>query len=135
AKKNLVVLIRIHQKIGVIDFYYERNFMRVFSRYHRKHAKGGSHRVAAAFNSQLHYVFGIEINGVGSKRSSGRMFNTLVNRQNGNISASCQTTGIMYPRKTVQHLIAAVGNSENSVHKIGTRQVQMVFADGFTLMI
>ena len=50
AEKYLVMFIGIGQQFIVVDFYDERDFVGILSGIERKHAKGGSHAIAACFH-------------------------------------------------------------------------------------
>ena len=81
AKHHLIELIRIRQKLVMIDLYDERNLMRVFTRDHSEHAIGRGNSVTTALDGELDDVLRIEIHGVRRERCSGRVLDALIDRQ------------------------------------------------------
>ncbi len=66
----------------MIDFDQERNLVGIFAGDVTQHAKGGSDRVAAAFNGQFNNVFRVKIGRIGGKRGPPAVLNALVDGQN-----------------------------------------------------
>src|SRR5262245_22256597 len=60
-KQNLVVAVRIRQKLVVIELEQEWNLVSVLPCHRSEHTKRCCHCVATALDRQLHNVFGIEI--------------------------------------------------------------------------
>src|SRR3989337_4271961 len=86
SKHDLVVFIRIGEQFIMIDFYYERYFVRILSGHHRQDTKCSSDSIATSFQRKLDDVFRIKISWIFCKRGSGTMFYSLVYRENRNLS-------------------------------------------------
>ena len=108
AKQNLIVSIGIRQQLIMVQFYYKRYLMRIFSGNSTQIAESGCNCITTAFDGKLHNVFRIEINRIRSERSSGRMFDVLIDRKNGYISGVCQTTMPQQCLQTAQSLYVTV---------------------------
>ena len=57
------------------------------------------------------------------------MFDALVHRQDGKITRAAESSMAVHPRQVAKHAIVAVGLHKDAIHKIGTGQVQAIFAD------
>jgi hypothetical protein len=65
----------------VVDLHNEGDLVRVLARHHAQHAEGRGHRVAAAFDSELHDVFRIEVDRVLREAGAGAVLDALVDRR------------------------------------------------------
>src|SRR3954453_9315293 len=83
---HLIEFIWISEQFIVIDLNYERYLVRVFTSYRSKYTKGGGDRVTAAFDRQLNDIFGIKVIWIWCKARSSRVLNTLIDRQDRNIT-------------------------------------------------
>ena len=63
------------------------------------------------------------------------MFDTLVHRQNGNVTGVFQTTVSIQGLQTADDLVAAVGRGEDAVEEIGSRKVKVFFGNGLGLVV
>src|SRR5690242_17448538 len=119
TKHCLIVLIWIAQKFIVVDLYNERDFVSVFPAQNSQHAKGRSNAIATAFDGQFYNIFRIKINWIGSKRSACTVFNSLVNREDGTITCSCQPSMIHQLLHTSYYTIIAVALHKNIINVSG----------------
>src|SRR5690606_30796895 len=110
-------------------------FVGILAGHATQHTVGRSHGIATAFNSQLHNVLRVEIDWVWRERSTSSVLNTLVNRQDRNVTGTGQATMVVDGRKVAQYLGAAVAIFPYTVNKIRTRQVQQIFANGFAFVL
>src|SRR5687768_13188128 len=113
---------------------YERDFMSVFPRHHCERTKCGSHAVAAAFDRKLYDIFRVEVRWIFRERCASAVFNSLVNRKNGNKTGVRQTACSIQSLKTAKYLRIPICLSKNSVNKIRARKMKLFFGDRFTLM-
>ena len=97
----------------------------------RQHAKGGGHRVAPTLDSQLHDVAGIEVTRVGGETGTGRMFDALIDGQDGHIAAAGQTAVVEQLGQVAQHLRRAVRFHEHPVDEVGPRKDQILLGNPF----
>ena len=67
GEQGLVEFIGIGQQFVVVDFYDERNPVRVLARHRTEHAQRGGNTVATALDGKLNNTFRIEINRVWRK--------------------------------------------------------------------
>jgi hypothetical protein len=72
----------------MVDLYDERDLVRVFASYSPQHAIGRCNGVAAAFDREFDYVFRVEVLRVGGERGSGRVLDTLIDRQDRKVARS-----------------------------------------------
>ena len=64
----------------MIDFYDERNLVRVAARDGAQYAERRRDRVAAAFDRQFYDVFRIEVQRIRSEARAGGVFDALIDR-------------------------------------------------------
>src|SRR5882724_4648681 len=88
AEHDLVELVRKGQELVVIDFHEKWNLVGIFTSHSTQNPKGGSKRIAAAFDSQAYNIFGVEIIRVFGKTRAGGMFDSLVHRKNGKVTCA-----------------------------------------------
>ncbi len=69
----------------------EGNLVRVFASHRAQHAQRRGHPVATAFEGQLHDIFRIEVNWVGSERRARGMLDALIHRKDGDVPGARQT--------------------------------------------
>ena len=135
AEHDLVELVRVRKEFVVVDLDDEWDLVRVLARNGGKHTIGGSNGIAAAFNGKLHDVLRIEVDRVRREGCTGRMFDTLVHRQNGNVTGVFQTTVSIQDLQTADDLVAAVGRGEDAIQEIGSRKMKVFFGNGLGLVV
>ena len=111
----------------MIDFYDEGNLVGVFPAYRSQHTQRGSHRVAPAFDGQLHDIFGIKIDGIGRERGPGAVFDPLIHGENGEVPLLGKTTVIIHRLHVSKHGCRPVGHEQYPFDKIRSRQMQLIF--------
>lgn len=106
----------------MVDFYDERDFVGVLPGIERKHAKGGSHAIAARFDGQTDDVFRLEIFRVFVKGKCSSVLDSLVNGQYAQITSAPQVAMPEKLRQIAQHLQVAVAVDKYFFQKIGGRK-------------
>ena len=66
----------------MVNLNHEGNLVSVTARNAAEHAEGRANGVTAAFDSELHDIFTVEVNGVLREGSTSRVFNALVDWEN-----------------------------------------------------
>src|SRR5205085_10480753 len=128
-EEHLVKPVRQRQQLVVIDLHDEGNLVRVLARDGTQHSKSGRDSVAAAFDRELDNVFRVEVFGVGSKRSAGRMFDALVYGQDRNVTSAREAAVVEETLQGTKYARRPVGNAPHTVHEVWAGQVQVVFSD------
>src|SRR5690606_28109657 len=126
---------RIREQFVVIYLYDERNAVCIFPRHHSQYAEGSSHTVTTAFNGKFYDVFRIKVDRIFREGCSGAVFDTLIDRQNGEITCIGEATRAKQLLQTSQHLRGAVALSVNVIHILRTRKVKAVFRNSFALVL
>ena len=90
-------------------------------------AQCGCHGIAAPFNGEFDYVFGIKVDGVGSKGRAAGVFDALVDGENGNVPGAREPPRTVEALQIVEHGNGAVGICKDPVDKVGTGQCEKVF--------
>src|SRR5260370_24488317 len=119
----------------MIYFDDERNLVGILSRDAAEHPERRSHPIASAVDRQLHNVAGIEILWVRRKGSARRMLNTLVDRQDRNVSGAGQPAVIQQRLQLPQDRRRPIGLRANSVDKIRPRQMKLALRNRLGLVI
>ena len=132
---DLVEPVRVGEQFVVVQLDEERNFVRVFAGHRAKDAERGGDGVAAAFHGELDDVFRVEIIRVVRKAGAGGMFDALVHRQDGHVTRAGQPAVAEQRLQAAQRLRIAVGQRENAVHEIRSRQVQPLFGHGLCIYV
>src|SRR5579871_6201358 len=127
AKENLICLVGIGEQFVVIELYKEGNLVRILARHGAKYAERGGDGVASAFNRKLHNVFAIEIVGILCKACAGRVLNSLINRENREITCSCKATRVEHTLKTREYTRITVRWCEDAIDEVRAWQVQALF--------
>src|SRR6266571_4906767 len=110
----------------MVELEEEWNFVRVLARDGPKHAERRSDGVAPPFDRELHDVFRIEVDRIGSERCAGGMFDSLIDRQYRNIAGSCEPSRFKQLLQAHDGASRAVGSEEDSIDEIRPRQMQLV---------
>ena len=118
----------------MVQFNQKRNFVRVLARDGAEHAERGGHRVAPTLDGELDDVLRIEVFGIRREAGAGGMFDSLVHRQDGQITSAGQPPMIEKLGQAAQHRRRAVGLRINPVHEIRSGQVQFFPGNGFAMM-
>ena len=113
----------------MVNLNHERNFVSVATRDAAEYTESRTDRVTAAFDGELHDIFTVEINRVLREGSTGGVFDTLVNRENGNITRVSETTRTVEALEVGKNTVAAIGSAERVLNPIRTRQVDLLFFD------
>src|SRR5207253_10730257 len=92
SEQHLVEFVRQRQQLVMIDFNDKRNFVSVLSSDASQYTERRGHAVTAALDRQLHQVFGIEVLRVRGERGASRVLNTLIDRQDRNITGGGKPT-------------------------------------------
>ena len=108
----------IRQQLVVIDFHNKWNLVSVLFGNHPQYTKRRGDCVATAFDGKFDNVLGIKIGRIGSKRSTSRVFDSLVNRQDRNVSGIFKTTVTKNPLQVDQHARFAITDGINSIYNI-----------------
>ncbi len=104
AEHDLVVLGGIGEELVVIELDDKGNLVRILARYRTERPEGGNHGVAAAGDGELDDVLRVEVDRIGGKRSAGRVLDTLVDRQNGEVTGAGQPARVEELLQTAHHL-------------------------------
>ena len=85
SKDDLIVLGWICEQLIVVKFEDEGNFVGVFAGNHAEYAQCGCHGITAPFYGEFDDIFGVKIDGVGGKGRAARVFDALINGEDGNV--------------------------------------------------
>ena len=126
AEEYLVELVRVGQKLVVIDLDDEGNPVRVLARDRAEDAEGRGDGVAAALDGEFDDVFGVEVERVGRERSAGRVFDALVYGEYGEVAGARESAVVEERLQRAKDLRAAVGADPHAVYEVGAGRVQYV---------
>ena len=129
------MLVRVSEQLVVVDLYEKRNLVRIFPRDGAKHAERRCHGIAAAFDSQLDDILGIEIERVFCKASPRRMLYALIDRKDRHVAGARKASGVIHPIQVVQDALVAVGRSKDAIHPVRARQVQELGGNGLAVVL
>ena len=111
----------------MVNLNHERNFVSVAARDAAEYTESRTDGVTATFDGELHDIFTVEINRVLSERSTGGVFDALVNRENGNVTGVREATRTVEALEVGENTVAAIRGAERVLNPIGTRQVDLLF--------
>ncbi len=123
SERNLIMGVRVAEKFVVIEFEQKGDLVGVFSRHGSENSQSGTDHVATAFQSQFDDILRVEIQGIRRKGGSGRMFDSLVHRQDGYVARTGQTSRIEDCLHVAQYRNLAVGLADYAVHIIRSRKM------------
>src|ERR1700733_3244572 len=86
GKKDLVIAIRVREKFVVVEFHHKRDLMRIFAGDDSQNASCRRNSIASSLYGEFYNIFRIEIDGIGGKGSSSRVFNSLIDGENREIA-------------------------------------------------
>src|SRR6201999_955213 len=109
AEEDLVELVRVGEKLVMIDLYDEGNLVRVLARDDAEHAERRGDGVAAAFYRKLDDVLRVEVDRVRRKRRARRMLDALIDGQNREIARARESPCVEERLKRTQDARASVG--------------------------
>src|SRR6266566_971689 len=118
----------------MVELQEEWNFVRVLARHGPKHAERRSDGVAPPFNRELHEVFRIEVDRIGSERCAGGVLDSLIDGQYRNVAGSRQASRFEQLLQTHDSASRTVRCNEDSIDEIRPRQMQLVLRNRFALM-
>lgn len=113
----------------MVNLNHERNFVSVATRDAAEDTESRTDGVTATFDRELHDIFSVEINGVLREGSTGGVFDTLVNWENGNVTRVSETTCAIEALEVGENAVAAIRGTERVLNPISTRQVDLLFFD------
>ena len=134
TEHHLIVGVGVSQQFVVIDLHYEGDLVGILTSHSAKDTVRGGHGIATAFDGQLDDVFGIEVDGVRGERCAGRVLDTLVNGEDGDVSRTSQAAVVVEGGDAVQRLRIAVGIEPNAIDGVGSRRVNQALVNGFALV-
>ena len=129
SEENFLKGVRVGKEFVVIDFYKERNLVRVFAGHRTENAEGRADGVATAFDREFHDILGIEVGGVFGEAGSRRVFDALVHGQDRKVAGAGEAAAVIHPLEIVQNALVPVGLGENAIHEVGAGQVALVFGN------
>ena len=109
AEKGLVVAVGKAEEFVMVDLYDEGNAVCVFTAHDVQHAKCGGYSITSGFYGQFDDIFGIEIHGVGGEGSAGAVFDTLVHREDRQVTGVGKSSVTDQGLQTSQYLVTAAG--------------------------
>src|ERR1043165_1091690 len=127
AEQDLVELVRVGQKLVVVDLDDEGNLVRVLARDRAEHAEGRSAGVAAALNRQPHDVLRVEVERVGRERRARRVLYALVDGEYGEVARAREPPVVEERLQRAKNLRAAVGVRPDAVYEVRAGRVQKLF--------
>jgi hypothetical protein len=131
CKRDLVVPIRVREELVVVDLEHEGNAMRVATCHRAEDTERRGDRVAAAFDGQLHDVFGVEVQRVSREGGAGGVLDSLVDGQDGDVARPSQTAVVDDGLKVAKHLRRTVGQRPDAVHEIASGEVKRRLRNAF----
>ncbi len=135
GKQHLVVLARVGEQLIVVDLDDKGDPVGPLAGYRAQNAEGGGYGVAAALHGQLHDVLRIEVQGIRRERGTRRMFDTLIHRQDGQVSGSGQPAVVEHASHVSQDLYRPVADGQDAVDKIGARQMQLLLGNCLAIVL
>ncbi len=134
TKHDLIELVRIGHELVVVDLDHKRNLVGVLAGHTAQNTESGGHRVTAALDGELDDVFGIKVVRVLREGGSAAVFDALVHRQDADVAASGEASGIEDPVQVVENPLVSIRLRINAVNEIPTGQVEAILRDRFTFM-
>ena len=131
---NLIIFAGVRKRFIVIDLDDKGYSMGVPPGDGTQSSQSRCHSVAVAFNRQFEDIFRVKIDGIRCERCPRRVFDTLIHRQNRQITRACQSSMTQKGLQTAQHARGPVGNSKNPVYPVRPGQMQQFFRN-FGLML
>ena len=113
----------------MVEFDQERDFVRVFARNAGEYAVGRGDRIASPFDSEFDDVLRIKVLRVDGKGSACRVFDPLIDRQDGNVAGTSEAAVVNDLLIGAQHGRRAIVLCEDAVNIIGTGQVEVFFGN------
>ena len=111
----------------MVNLNHERNFVSVATRDAAEYTESRTDSVTATFDSELHDIFTVEVNRVLRKGCTCGVFDTLVNRENRNVTGVRETTRTVEALQVSENAIAAIGGAERMLNPISARLVDLLF--------
>ncbi len=127
AVHHLVADVWIGEQLIMVNLNHERNLVCVAAGDAAQYTEGRTNSVTAAFDSELHDIFAVEVNRVLSERSTSGVFDALVDRENGNVASVSEATRTVEALEVSEDAVAAIRCAEGVFDPICARQVDLVF--------
>ena len=122
--------VRVGEEFVVVHLHEEGDRVCVLASHRTKDAEGRGHRIAAAFDGQLHYVLGVEVDRVLGKARTGRVLDALIDRENGKVAGVGKTAGAVHALEVGQDAGIAVASEVDAVHEIRTGKMKEILRHG-----
>jgi hypothetical protein len=135
SEENLLGSVGVGHHLAVVDLHHERNLVGILTGHRAQDSKGGGHRVAATFDSQADYVFGVEIHRVLGERGAPGVFDSLVHGEDRHVAGVGQTAGAKQLLQAAQDLGRAIRVGHHAVDEVPSGQVEHGLVDGLALML
>ena len=129
SEHGLVVQRRQGQGFVVVEFDQERDFVRVFARDAGEYAVGRGDRIASAFDGEFDDVLRIKVLRVDGKGSASRVFDPLIDRQDGDVAGTSEAAVVNDLLIGAQYGRRAVILREDAVDVIGAGQIEVFFGN------
>lgn len=111
----------------MVNLNHERNFVSVATRDAAEDTESRTDGVTAAFDGELNDVFTIEVNWVFRKRSTGGVFDALVDGEDGDVASVGEAARAVEALEIGKDAVAAVRGAESVFNPIGARLMDLFF--------
>ena len=129
GEHHLVVAVGIGEQFVVVQLDQEGDSVGVAARHGAQHAQRGRDRVASALHGQFADVPGIEVDGIRGEGRPGRVFDPLVDGQDGDVAAAAEPPVAEDLLHAAHHLRVSVGTRHHPVDEVGAGEVKPVFRE------
>ena len=120
-EENLVVGRRVVQEVIVIDLHNEGNLVNVLARHGAEDAEGRRNGAAVTGNCEIAELGRVKVGRVLRETGRARVLDTLVDREDGEVSGAPEAAVVVQRAETAQHRWAAVGVGKHVINEVGTR--------------
>ena len=124
--------IGVGEQFVVVDLHDEGNLVRIAARHGAQHAESRCYGVAAALKSEKEDIFRIEIVGIRSERSPGRMLDALIHGQDRDVARATQPAVRKDALQVAERRKIAIRSAPDAIHRIGTGQMEPLARDRAT---